>query len=109
LKRGDIVTVAAGGGFGGKPRPGLVIQADQFDKTATVILALFTTELAEIPLTRLRFDPSDENGLRRISDLMLDVIVTARRDRTGKVVGSLSDDDMARVDRALLVLLGLAD
>ncbi|HVQ07653.1 MAG TPA: type II toxin-antitoxin system PemK/MazF family toxin [Allosphingosinicella sp.] len=108
MKRGNVVTVATGGGFGGKPRPALVIQADQIDASATVVVALFTTDLNDIPLTRLRFDPSAENGLRSVSDLMIDVIVTARRGRTGRVIGTLSEDEMTRVDRALLVFLGLA-
>lgn len=108
MKRGDIVTVATGGGFGGKPRPALIIQGNQFDESATVVVALFTTELTEIPLARLRFEPNEENGLVSVSDLMTDVIVTARRDRIGEIVGALSADDMTRVDRALLVFLGLA-
>ena len=108
MRRGDVVTVAAGGGFGGKPRPGLVIQADQFSDTATVVLALFTSELAETPLTRLRFDPSPENGLKLPSELMADIIISTRRDCVDKVIGRLSSDEMGRVDRALLVFLGLA-
>jgi mRNA interferase MazF len=108
LKRGDIVTIATGGGFGGKPRPALIIQADEFSGLATVAVALFTTELTDIPLARLHFEPSDENGLNSASDLMAHILVTAPRDRVGKVVGALSRDDMARVDRALLVFLGLA-
>lgn len=108
MKRGNVVTVATGGGFGGKPRPALVIQADQIDASATLVVALFTTDLKDIPLTRLRFDPSEENGLRSVSDLMVDIIVTARRDRVGRIVGALSADEMAQVDRALLVFLGLA-
>jgi mRNA interferase MazF len=108
LKRGDVVTVATGGGFGGKPRPALIIQADQIDASATVVVALFTTDLKDIPLTRLRFDPSEENGLRSVSDLTIDIIVTARRDQVGRTIGVLSAEDMAQVDRALLVFLGLA-
>lgn len=108
MKRGDVVTVAAGSGFGGKPRPGLIIQADEFDQSKTIVLALFTTQLTDIPLARLRFERSETNGLHSASDLMTDILITVRRNRIGNVVGGLSSADMTRVDRALLVFLGLA-
>ena len=108
MKRGDVVIVAAGGGFGGKPRPGLIIQSDGYLDLNPVILALFTSTLAETLGLRLRFEPSGENGLHAPSDLMCDVLITARRDQIGGVVGRLSPDEMADVDRTMLVVLGLA-
>ena len=39
MRRGDLVTVALTGDFG-KPRPALVVQADQFDQTGTVTVLL---------------------------------------------------------------------
>ena len=108
LKRGDVVTVAAGGGFGGKPRPGLIIQCDDYHDLPTVVVALFTIELVKSSDLRRRVDPSEGNGLLVSSDLMTDVMITVRKDRIGKVIGSLSTEDMARIDRALLVFLGLA-
>ena len=37
---------------------------------------------------------------------MTDILVTARRDQVGNVIGALSLEDMGRVDRALLLILG---
>lgn len=108
MTRGDVVTVAAGGGFGGKPRPALVLQADDFAELGTVVVALFTGTLTETQLIRLRFPATKANGLARTSELMIDILVTARRDDIGKVIGRLDDDEMERVDQALLTLLGLA-
>jgi len=108
LKRGDIVTVAAGHGFGGKPRPALVIQADEYEQISTVVVLLFTSELIETPVSRPRFEPTPENGLVSTSDLMTDIFVTARRKNIGGKIGELNDEAMALVDRALIVFLGLS-
>lgn len=42
------------------------------------------------------------------SGLMVCILVTARREKVGKVVGRLGAADMERVDRALTAFLGLA-
>ena len=102
------MTIAAGGGFGGKPRPALVIQADEFQDLTTAVLVLFTSNLVEGGTFRPRFEPSETNGLRKPSELMVDILVTARRDRIGSVVGRLADDEMIRAERSLLVFLGFA-
>jgi mRNA interferase MazF len=110
LKRGNVVIVAAGGGFGGKPRRAVVLQADQYDSLETVVLALFTSELSNLPSPlRPRFEPSEINGLVTLSELMLHVIITVRRERIGSAVGVLSAAEMARIDQALIAFLGLAD
>jgi mRNA interferase MazF len=108
LSRGDVVIVATGSGFGGKPRPALIIQADEFDTADTVVAALFTTELTEAEPVRPRYEPTGANGLRETSELMVDIIVTARRSKTGGVIGRLDAEEMARAERALLAILGLA-
>lgn len=108
MKRGDVVTVATGGGFGGKPRPALVLQSDRFDTLTTVVVALLTTELHDASPVRPRIQPTSGNGLREPSDLMIDILVTARRTDIGKVIGRLSPAEMARAEPALLVFLGVA-
>jgi mRNA interferase MazF len=107
VSRGDVVLVAAGSGFGGKPRPALVIQADTYSGLSTIVLALFTTTLTGATL-RPHLRPTTSNGLMQPSDLMVDILVTVRRDRIGDVLGRLSPADMTQVERALLVFLGFA-
>ena len=107
MRGGEVVTVAAGGGFGGKPRPALVIQEDTF-QLSTVVVALFTTAQGKPGITRPRFQPTPENGLLNASDLMVDVLVTVRLTQVGGVIGRLTDEDMLLADRALIVFLGLA-
>jgi mRNA interferase MazF len=108
LKRGDVVTVALGGGFGGKPWPALVIQSDLFDTPDTVIVSLFTSDLRDTGRVRPRFAPTPTNGLRETSDLMVDVVATGRRTKIGEVIGRLDRDEMIRAERALLSILGFA-
>lgn len=108
MKRGDIVTVAAGSGFGSKPRPALVFQDDALGELANIVLALFTSAIGNGRRIRPRFEPDTANGLRVPSDLMTDILVTVPRDRVGGIIGHLSAADMARAETALLTVLGFA-
>jgi mRNA interferase MazF len=108
MTRGDIWTVAAGEGYAGKPRPVLVLQDDRFSLTESITVCPFTTHQAESPLFRLPVSPSDDNGLRVSCRLMVDKIVTVPRAKMGVRVGRLEDATMLRVNRAVLLFLGLA-
>lgn len=57
---------------------------------------------------RLLIEPSNENGLRAPSRLMVDKITTVAKTKLEARVGRLSREDMARLNRAVLVFLGLA-
>lgn len=107
MRRGEIWTVSAGG-YAGKPRPAVIIQDDRFDATTSVTICAFTSDPTEAPLFRLPVDASDRNGLRSPSRLMVDKITTVARDKLGERVGRLDDEDMVRLNRAILVFLGLA-
>ena len=108
MKRGDIVSVATGSGFGGKPRPALILQTDAHADLNTVIVALMTSRSEEAPISRPLVSPDPDNGLRHSSHVMIDILVTAHRNKVGRVIGRLSTGDMTIVQQALLVLLGLA-
>ncbi len=62
MRRGDFVTVAIQGDFG-KPRPALVIQANQFGEHTSVTVLPITSTLVAAPLLRVTVQPSAENGL----------------------------------------------
>jgi len=108
VRRGEIWTAAGGSGYAGKPRPVVIVQDDRFDATDSVTICGFTTDPTEAPLVRLRVDPTDLNGLRELSSLMVDKITTVHRTRLGERIGRLSDDDLVRLGRAVVVFLGLA-
>jgi len=107
MRRGEIWTIAGGGGYTGKPRPAVIVQEDAFDATASVSICVFTTDPTEAPLFRLLVDPSDVNGLRLPSRLMVDKVTTVSRSRVDRRVGQLSDQDLVRLNRSLTVFLGL--
>ena len=108
LRRGGLWTVAGGPEYAGKPRPAVVLQDDAFDATASVTVCPLTTHVIDAPLLRLSVEPSDENGLRAASQLMVDRITTVPRTKLRRHIGDLSDEDLVRLNRAVLVFLGLA-
>lgn len=108
VRRGDVVTVALPGDYG-KPRPALVVQADLFNATHSSVTVLpLTSTVVDAPLFRMTIDPNRDNGLTRVSQIMVDKVITVPRDRLGASIGRLEDDAMLRVGRALAVWLGIA-
>lgn len=108
MKRGEIWTVAGGKDYAGKPRPIVVVQDDSFDATSSITVCAFTTDETEAPLFRLEVEPNERNGLRASSRLMVDKMTTLPKAKVGMLVGRLDDDDLLRLNRAMLVFLGLA-
>src|SRR5262245_9359499 len=108
MKRAEIWTVAGGPDYAGKPRPAAILQDDAFEGTASITLCPFTTHLVDAPLIRLPIEPTKQNGLNVASHLMVDKITTVVRSKLQKRLGRLADEDMIRLNRAVLVFLGLA-
>lgn len=108
MKRGDVVTVALPGAFG-KPRPAVIVQADIVPAMfRTVTLLPMTSDIENAPLFRVTIDPSPANGLRKVSQVMVDKVVTHLREKIGPAIGALDEEAMARVTRSLAVWLGIA-
>jgi mRNA interferase MazF len=92
----------------GKPRPALVVQSDIFNPThASIVICPITSHMVDAPLFRLTISPSQENGLKTESQIMVDKITAINRERIGKRIGRLIDAELAEVDRALLLWLGI--
>jgi mRNA interferase MazF len=108
LKRGDIWTVAGGNDYAGKPRPAAIIQDDSFDATNSITICAFTTDQTDAPLFRLEVQPTERNGLRTACRLMVDKLSTVPKTKVGARVGRLDDEDILRLNQAILVFLGLA-
>jgi len=108
MKRAEIWTVAGGSDYAGKPRPAVIIQDDVFAGTASITLCPFTTQIVDAPLIRLPIEPTRLNGLNATSHVMVDKITTVAKSKMQKRVGRLAEEDMVRVNRAVLVFLGLA-
>ena len=107
VSRGDLAVAVAPGDYG-KPRPVLILQSDKFAETASVTVALITTDQRPLAaLFRKPVEPTDQNGLRESSDIMIDKLLTLPRSKVGKIIGHLSSNEMAEITSALAVFLGI--
>ena len=105
--RGDLVTIAMQGDFG-KPRPALVIQANQFNQHSSMTVLPITSTIVAAPLLRITLEPSQKNGLHKPSQVMIDKVLTVKRDKVGPAFGQVNADIMLEVERCLAVFLGIA-
>lgn len=108
MRRGEVWTVSGGGAYTGKPRPVTILQDDRFDATASITVCAFTTDPTPAPLFRLEVEPNEQNGLSVACRLMVDKITTVPKTRVGRRLGRLDDEDIVRLNRAVLVFLGFA-
>jgi mRNA interferase MazF len=108
LNRGEVWTVSGGPDYAGKPRPTVILQDDRFNTVQSITVCGFTTDETDAPLFRLPVDPSETNGLTKPCRIMVDKIMTVPRSKLGRRIGRLGDTDMLRLNRAVLVFLGLA-
>ena len=109
MRRGDICIAAARGTYTGKPRPVVIVQDDRFDATASITVCPLTTNPLDAPLTRIDLEVTAATGIEQPSKIMIDKITTMPRANVRDHLGRLADADLIRLDRALLVFLGLAD
>ena len=86
----------------------MIIQDDGFSETLSIAVCPLTSEPVEAPILRLLVEPTPKNGLRNTSRLMVDKVTTVPKSRLGQRIGCLTDDDLLRLNRSLLVFLGLA-
>lgn len=107
MKRGEIWSVAGGGNYAGKPRPVVILQDDVFDGTDSITICPFTSDATDAPLARLLVEPNTVNGLRAACRVMVDKITTVPKTKVGTRIGRLSDEDIVRLNQAVLVFLGL--
>ena len=108
MKRGELWVVAGGGDYTGKPRPVVILLNDHFEHPSSVTVCALTSDPTDAPLFRTDLLPGPENGLRKVCRVMADKITTVRRERLSRRIGSLSATDMRRIDRAILLFLGIA-
>jgi len=108
VKRGELWTMAGGSGYAGKPRPVLIVQDDAFAERDSVTVCLISPDPTDLPVFRIPVEPTPDNGLRTTSRLMVDKVTTVPRTTLGRRIGALADADLLRLNRSLLVFLGLA-
>lgn len=109
MNRGDIVLVALPGDYG-KPRPAVIVQSAVLNaaQPASYVLCPITTTLTGQADIRIPVEPSPRNGLRARSEIMVDKVSTVSRRRLRNVIGRVEPAILRAVDRALLLVLGIA-
>ncbi len=106
-RRGDLVTATFPGDLK-KPRPAIIIQADEFNENhRTLLLCPLTTYSSEARLFRPVLFPSPQNGLEHRSEAMVDKISPVRKDGIGKKIGEASHREMLQLELALITIAGL--
>jgi len=107
MKQGDLISVSLPGDYG-KPRPALVIQSDIYEHLNSVTVLPLTSNVLSTEGCRVAVEMSEENGLRQMSQVMVEKATTLPRSKAGPVIGRLSATDMSAVNRALALFLGFA-
>jgi mRNA interferase MazF len=108
MRRGDLVIVAAPGDYG-RPRPAVIVQTDAVPEShASIVICQMTAELAGADF-RVTIEPEAATGLRVRSQVMADKPVAILRERIEQRIGRLAAADMARLNVALALVMGLAD
>ena len=106
INRGEIWSVLWTG-LARKPRPALIIQAEEYRLTETEILALITTTENEVGALRIPVKADKSNGLLKDSFICLDKLMAIPVANLGKCYGRLSDELMREVNARLIKILGI--
>lgn len=108
ITRGSVVLMVVPSDPG-RPRPGVVVQADELTADfSTILICPVSSDLQHRLLLRPLIEPAPENGLRLRSQIMTDKLVALRRDRIRRVIGRIDAETSEKLDRSLLLVLGLA-
>ena len=108
MKRGDVVLVVVPSELG-RPRPGVIVQAAEFSKDlSTVFICPVSSDVQEKLPLRPIIEVETSNGLRLRSQIMTDKMIALRQDRVRQIIGHIDSETSEQLDRALLVVLGLA-
>lgn len=109
MKRGDVVTVVLPSALG-KPRPAVIVQTDLMTESQlkTVLVCPITSFSSGPSIFRVPVEPTPTNGLKLQSEVMVDKISPASRQRVGEVIGTFDDVTMRRVERSMALALGFA-
>jgi mRNA interferase MazF len=108
VNRGDSVVVATKGADTSKPRPVLVVQANQVNEAhASVTVCPISSQPVDAPLFRLTRPPGTRTGLERASQVMVDKVVSVPRGAVGRTIGRCDSNELEAVDDALRGWLGL--
>ena len=106
MKRGAIVLVAARGAYTGKPRPAIVVQSDLFNPThSSVTICPVTSDCVDAPLFRIPLPPGTRTGLKSVSQVMIDKVVSVPRTNVKGEIGECNSAELAAIGDGLRIWL----
>jgi mRNA interferase MazF len=106
MKRGELWTLKDRN-YAAKARPVVIVQANSENSFDSVILCLFTTFDSEGVFTRVKIEPTAENGLEKISYVMTEKIVTVEKTMLGRHIGNLTNNEMHLIAGKLAKILDI--
>jgi len=104
MKRGELWTLKDRS-YAAKARPVVIVQANLENDFDSVILCLFTTFESENISTRVKIDPTSENGLEKTSYVMTEKIITVEKTMLGRHIGNLASNEMHLIAGKLAKIL----
>ncbi|MGS0741059.1 type II toxin-antitoxin system PemK/MazF family toxin [Glaciimonas sp. GG7] len=90
----------------GKTRPTFIIQSNLLNDLESAMLRPVTSELKNA-VFRVTIEPNPSNGLRALSQVMVDKLLTMPRNKISEPFGYLDDSRMKSIHKALLLLVGV--
>lgn len=107
MKKGEIYILAPPSPFN-KPRPAVVLQTTLLDDSDRITVALISSDPVFFAKAfRVLILPTETNGLRKPSEILIDHLQTVPLDRIGGFAGVVDEVTMRAVDAALRIFLGL--
>ena len=92
----------------GKPRPALIIQNNVFNAIhSSIVICPITSHVEKEIIFRPTLLPDVQNGLEKISQVMIDKLTTIKREKIGKILGNISFHKQEEVMRALKLWLDI--
>jgi mRNA interferase MazF len=104
VRRGAVVLVRLPDDKG---RPAVVVRANLLAGLPYATILPLTTELRPEVDFRITVEPTEANGLRETSQVMVDWAQTVRAKTMGAVIGRLDDATMRMVTEQLAIVLGI--
>jgi len=86
----------------------VVVQSDLFNPThASVTVCPVTTDCVDAPLFRPTLPPGSRTGLKKVSQIMVDKIVSVPRAAVREEIGECTSQEMEGLDDCMRRWLGL--
>lgn len=108
MRRGDVILVAGGEGYTGKPRPAVIVQNDLFAGMDSVTMCPITSVIRDdVEAIRVNVAWNKHSGLQKASQVMVDKVTTIPVKRVGRVIGRVHQDELEEIGDALRLWLEL--